>query len=134
MVLVSFENIHYLAKLWPKTTNMPIFGHVRILANRVKIFYVSSGFQETIIYWLVLRNPGYVAYFSFLIFWATFGRKMGVATTLTPSGLKPSNRTKKLAHWVDLSDQLLSRKHVFEIFRDEPPLNVSKNVIRKFYS
>ena len=47
---------------------------------------------------------------------------MGVATTCAPNGLGPSNPTKKLAHWVDLLDQPLSRNHDFEIFRGEPPL------------
>ena len=54
------------------------------------------GTQETlIIYQLVMINPGYVAYFSFLIFWATFGGKMGMATTCTPNRLglqtRPNN-------------------------------------------
>ena len=38
------------------------------------------------------------------------------------NGLGPLNPTKKLAHWVDLLIQPLSRTHVFEIFRGEPPL------------
>ena len=37
--------------------------------------------QETISYRLVMRNLSYDAYIWFLIFWATFGGKMGVATT-----------------------------------------------------
>ena len=30
-----------------------------------------------------MRNPSYDAYFLFFIFWATFGRNVGVATTRT---------------------------------------------------
>ena len=48
-----------------------------------------------------MRSLSYDAYFSFLIFWATFGGKMGVATTRTPNGPWPPCPTKKLAHWVD---------------------------------
>ena len=47
---------------------------------------------------------------------------MGVATTRPPNGLGPPNPTKNLAHLVDLLDQPLSRNHVVEIFRSEPPL------------
>ena len=46
---------------------------------------------------------------------------MGVAATRAPDGLGPPNPTKKLAHWVDLLGQSLSRNHVFEILRVEPP-------------
>ena len=42
------------------------------------------GAQETIIYRLVMRNHDYVVYFSILIFYATFGGKMGVATMQAP--------------------------------------------------
>ena len=55
------------------------------------------------------------------ISWAIFGEEMGVATTRDPHGLGPTNPTKKLAHRVDLLGQPLSRNHVFEIFRGEPP-------------
>ena len=51
----------------------------------------------------------------FSFFWATFGGIMG--TTRAPNDLGPPNLTKKLAHWVDLFGQPLSRNHVFEIFR-----------------
>ena len=47
---------------------------------------------------------------------------MGVAATVAPRGLGPQNQAKKLAQWVDLLGQPLSRKHVFEIFGPEPPL------------
>ena len=82
---------------------------------------ILMGTQEAIIYRLVMRNLSYDAYISFLIFLATFGEKVGVATTrpLIVWGLQ----TKKLAHWVDLLSQPLSRNHVFEIVRPEPPLN-----------
>ena len=59
-------------------------------------------------------------------FWATFGGKMGVATTCTSNGLGPPNLTKKLANFVELFGLPLYRKHVFEIFSsDPPPLNIS---------
>ena len=77
------------------------------------------GTQETIIYRLLVRNLSYDAYFSVLIFLATFGGKMGVATTRAHNGLGPPNPTKKLARWVDLLDQPLSRNHVFKIFMDK---------------
>ena len=45
-----------------------------------------------------------------------------MATTHAPNNcLGPPNPTKKLAHWVDLLGQPLTRNHVFEIFRPEPP-------------
>ena len=55
-----------------------------------------------------MSNPSYDAYFWFLIFWATFAGKVGVATTRTssPNVLGPPDPTKKLAHWVDLLGQL----------------------------
>ena len=43
-----------------------------------------------------------------------------MATSRAPNGLGPPNPTKKLAHWVDLLGQPLSRNHVFEIFSLEP--------------
>ena len=45
---------------------------------------------------------------------------MGVATTRAPYGLMPQQPTKKLAHWVELLGQLLSRKFVFKIFGPDP--------------
>ena len=53
-----------------------------------------------------------------------FGGKMGVATTRAPNGLGPPNPTKKMARWMDLLGQPLSRNHVFEILRGEPPLTI----------
>ena len=73
------------------------------------------GTQETIIYRFVIKNLSWIAYFSVLLFWVTFGGKMGVAATRAPNDL-----TKKLAHWVDLLDQPLSRNYVFEIFKVNP--------------
>ena len=63
--------------------------------------------QETIIDRLVTKNPSYDAYFLFFIFWATFGRKMGVVTMLALNGQGPSKPTKMLAHWVNLLGQPL---------------------------
>ena len=59
-------------------------------------------------------------FFSF-DFKATFGGNMGVVTKRTPNGLGPPNPTKKLVHLADLLGQPLSRNHVFEIFKGEPP-------------
>ena len=57
------------------------FGRHSYLANFGPIgLNFFMGAQETFISRLVLRNPSYDAYFSFLIFWATFGGKMDVAT------------------------------------------------------
>ena len=78
------------------------------------------GIQEFIIHRLVMKNPSYDAYFSFLIFWVTFSGKMGVATTRDPTSLRPPNPTKTLVHWVDLLGQPLSRNYIQEIFRPEP--------------
>ena len=93
----------------------------------------QSGFmvaQKTIIYRLVMRNLSYEAYFSVLIFWATFGGKMGVATTRAPNGLGPLKTTKKLAQRVSLlGHEPIFRNHVFEIFRGEPPLNEKQKII-----
>ena len=57
-------------------------------------------------------------------FWAAIGKKMGVATMRTPSGLGYLHPDKKLAHGVGLLGQPLSRNHFFEILKDElpPPL------------
>ena len=51
---------------------------------------------------------------------------MGVATTLAPNGLGPPNPTKKLAHWMDLLGQPLSRNHIFKILRGELSLNIKE--------
>ena len=50
-----------------------------------------------------------------------FGGKMGVIATVAPKGLGPQVPTEKLAHWVDLLDQPLSRRLVFKKFGCEPP-------------
>ena len=50
-----------------------------------------------------------------------FGRKMGVATTAAPYGFWATNSTKKLAHWVYLLGQPLSRNRVLKNFSGEPP-------------
>ena len=41
-----------------------------------------------------MRNQVYVANFTFVIFWATFGGKIGVATMQGPDDLWPQNSTK----------------------------------------
>ena len=76
---------------------MPIFGHTFFGHNSaisgpigLKFF---MGFQ-TIIYRLVMRNLRLRSLFFSFDFRATFGRKMGVATTRAPNGLEPPNQTK----------------------------------------
>ena len=61
--------------------------------------------QETIIYRLVLTNPGFGPYLPFSIF---MGPKEGRGPTGTPMSLGPHNPTKKLTHLVDLLGHLLS--------------------------
>ena len=72
---------------------MPIFGHTFFGQNSAICGLIEPeifmGTQETIIYRLPVRNLSYDAYFWFLIFWATFGGKMGVATTRTVYVLGP---------------------------------------------
>ena len=80
------------------------------------------GFQENIILRLVMRNLSCDAYLLFFILGPLFGKKMGVATTRAPNVLGPRNPTKKLAHWVELLGQPLSRNEVLEISMGEPPL------------
>ena len=84
-------------------------------ANLAEIFI---GAQETIIYWLVMRNQVMVLIFNFCFFWRE--NKMGVAIRRAPYGLGPPNPTKLWAYWVELLDQPLSWNHVFEISSGEP--------------
>ena len=44
-----------------------------------------------------------------------------MATTAAPYGFWATNPTKKLAHWVYLLGQPLSRNRVFQNFSGEPP-------------
>ena len=44
---------------------------------------------------------------------------MGVTATVAPKSLRPQDPTKKLAQWVELLGQPLSRKHVIKNFRPE---------------
>ena len=56
-----------------------------------------------------------------------------MATTAAPYGFWATNPTKKLAHWVYLLGQPLSRNRVFQNFSGEPPpLNVCavKNAVQ----
>ena len=46
---------------------------------------------------------------------------MGVAATVASKDLEPQDSTKKLAQWVDLLGQPLSRKPVFKNFGPESP-------------
>ena len=53
---------------------------------------------------------------------ATFGRKMGVATTRAPNGLGLPNPTKKLAHWVEPFGPTTILKSFFRNFQECIPL------------
>ena len=71
--------------------------------------------QETIFYRLVVRNHNFDALKNI------FGGKMGMAATVAPKGLGLQDPIIKLAQYVDLLGQPLSRKHVFKIVCPEPP-------------
>ena len=75
IMLVSFKNIH----IWLNNGQKWHAYVFWLLITRLTIFI---GTLETIIYRLLVRNPSYDAYyFSVTILCATFGRKMGVATS-----------------------------------------------------
>ena len=57
---------------------------------------------------------------------------MGVATTAAPYGFWATNPTEKLAHWVYLLGQPLSRNRVFQNFSGEPPPLTEKHKLSKF--
>ena len=61
-----------------------------------------KGTQETIIYRFVMINQRYGNILQILIFWATFGGEIGVATTHANMGLGPQNAAKIWAHLEDL--------------------------------
>ena len=125
-VLFSFKNIHIWPSYGQKMAHMPIFWHTFFDHNSAIFGPIGLTFfmetKETIIHWLVVRNPSYDAYFSLLIFWVTFGVKMGVVTTRAPSGRGSPNPAKKLADRVDLLDKPLFRNNGFEFFNSEHPL------------
>ena len=75
------------------------------------------GTQKTIIYRLVLTNPGFGPYLLFLAL------KRGAAPQVPIMSLGPQNPTKKLTHWEDLLGHLLSRNNVsnFSVLGTPPP-------------
>ena len=79
------------------------------------------------IYQLVMRNHDFDAFLKKIIF---FGGKMGAAATVAPKGLGPQDPAKKLAHWVDLLGQSLSRKLVLKI-SGLNPLNALAHICKK---
>ena len=92
IALVSFKNIH----IWPsycQNNGIRFSAITQPFSGPIGLKYLQ-GAQETIIYRLVMRSPSYDTYFSFLIFWATFGGKMNVATTRAPNGLGFQARQK----------------------------------------
>ena len=106
----SFKNIDIKLCYSPDKTPMPIFGH--------SFFGHNSAIFEPInlkFFWLARRlslSIDKCGLFFIVDFWASFGRKMGVATTCAPCGLGPPDPTKTLAYWVDHLGQLQSRNHV----------------------
>ena len=87
MVFVSFKNIY----IWTKMARMPIFGHTFFS-------HYSAMFGQI---WLIFYGSSADHYLSIgeiqvmmLIFnfWATFGGKMGVATTHASDGLGPPEK------------------------------------------
>ena len=79
------------------------------LANWAEINHGESGDY----YFLIGQEKYKLSLSSDFNFLAGFGEKMGVVATQAPKGMEPKNPTEKLAHWVDLLSQLLSRKHIF---------------------
>ena len=129
MVLFSFNNIDTWPSYGQKCRACPYLG-IRfwpslshLWANWTEFF---MGVQEIVIYRLMMKNLSNDVYILVLIFRATFGGNMGIATTRALNGLGPPSPTTKLARWMTILGQPLSRNHVFEIFRGEPPL---KNII-----
>ena len=58
-----------------------------------------------------------------------------MATTAAPYGFWATNPTKKLAYWVYLLGQPLSRNRVFQNFSGEPPLNkITSGIFSEIYS
>ena len=98
-----------------------IFGHKFFSYNSATFglkYFVGA--WDTIIYRFIMRNEDYETYFSIFNFWPTFGGKMVSGHHAGPLWPGALNLTKKLAHWVDLSGYLLSRKYVFKIFELYP--------------
>ena len=76
ITLASFKNIDIWLSYCPNKARMSIFD-ISIWAY---VFWpiglkVFNGSQENIIYRLVMRNPSYYAYFSFLVFWPLLAGK-----------------------------------------------------------
>ena len=71
--------------------------------------------QESIIYRLMARNNDFDAFLKNSYFWRENGRgRYGGAKGSEASW--PQDPTKKLAQWVDILGQPLSRKHVLKYF------------------
>ena len=90
--------------------------------------------KEEMVSWKVMHKDKtklWCLLFFLKLFWATFGGKIGVATTRAPDGLGLSNPTKKLAHWVEILGQLLSRNCKYMIEQTETLLNT--NMIEHYH-
>ena len=97
-----------MAELWPKNV-CPLYmdyGMIDIFLGNSEDYYLSIIVVTRIRYFNVCLEKNTIS-----------GRKMGVA----PKGLGLQDPTKKLAHWVDLFGQPLTRKLVFKNFGPEPP-------------
>ena len=94
-------------KLGIVTKNIKIMvSHHQSIDSSLLILFTMNKFQSD---W---TKNSWVSY---------FGGKMGIAATVAPKGLGPKDPTKKLAQWMDLLGQMLSRKPVLKIFGPEPP-------------
>ena len=77
--------------LWLKLAPMHIFGH-KCFGHNSAIFGPIGLNIFMLVYYLSIGVKMLICYF-----WATFGGKIGVATTRAPYGLGPPNPTRKLA-------------------------------------
>ena len=118
---MAFLAPSYRPKLTSETRVCPYMG-IRFSAITLPFFDQSS----SNFVWL-LKGPLSIDYTSkiaprsLLKKCTHFGREIGVATTAAPYGFWATNPTKKLAHWVYLLGQPLSRNRVFQNFSGEPP-------------
>ena len=92
------------------------------MSNRTEKFFGYSGD-----YYLSIGD-----FDAFFGKYPIFGEKMGVAAGVAPKGLGPQDPTKKLAYWVNLLGQQLTRKLIFQNFGPEPPLKKYKKLLKIF--
>ena len=127
IMLFSSKNIDIGPSYWLNWVRIPMFGLKfcgNFKANGTEIFYRSS---EDYYLSIGYKNLSYDANSPFLIFWATFSRKMSFATTRSLNSLGPPNPTKKLGptEWTFWANSYL--KILFYKFSGvtPPPLNLN---------